>query len=560
MEEVPNARVEQLLEHLDQLQRGISLLGEENEMLRQSLGLSQEEVDNATSQKPKSASVRGTISEAKDGLLAFDHAGAHVMFVVGNLWKKASVMHGSMPSGDLSEVQDSDVDAATALRMSAQYVQSSCCRMPRIPVSPNSIPKLCWDMLGLLLICWDVFYIPLTVLDLRQVLFTDMMDWITLLFWTFDVFVSFVSGFFRQGELVMNLRAIAVNYLSTWFLVDLIVVVPDWVTTITSSDGDMTQNFKMLRAFRALRILRLLRLLKLQRLVNIAYDFISSEYAFIMIGMLRLVIFIIVLNHVIACGWYLTGKWATEVGLSRSWLTDTVNGNLLAEDKLYQYTTSLHWSLTQFTPASMEVSARNVPERVLSIAVLFFALITFSSFVGSITTSMTALRSMRADTKKQFWMLRRYLGSKKISYATRSRIIKFLEFQSAKRSAEVSVESIEILNMLSVPLQNLLQYELRKQYIEAHPFFAYLQEHMRPIMIRLTSRVLKFTAFAPEDVVFRPGEESTSLYVVQSGDMEYRIGHGVHKGQHTILQGFGWVSEAPGGGPLQALWGLRRSG
>lgn len=34
---------------------------------------------------------------------------------------------------------------------------------------------------------------------------------------------------------------------------------------------------KMIRAFRALRILRLLRLLKLQRLVNIAYDFISSD-------------------------------------------------------------------------------------------------------------------------------------------------------------------------------------------------------------------------------------------------------------------------------------------
>eukprot|EP00438_Fugacium_kawagutii_P014074 Skav204181 [mRNA] locus=scaffold903:671647:679349:- [translate_table: standard] len=169
----------------------------------------------------------------------------------------------------------------------------------------------------------------------------------------------------------------------------------------------MARNFKVLRAFRALRILRLLRLLKLQRLMNIAYDFISSEYAFIMIGMLRLVIFIIVLNHVIACIWFFTGKFAVDTGLVRSWLLDTVNGDMLAESKLYQYTTSLHWSLTQFTPASMEVSARNVPERMLSIAVLFFALITFSSFVGSITTSMTALRSMKADTKKQFWMLRR---------------------------------------------------------------------------------------------------------------------------------------------------------
>eukprot|EP00434_Breviolum_minutum_P036188 symbB.v1.2.032058.t1/scaffold3764.1/size50773/1 len=202
---------------------------------------------------------------------------------------------------------------------------------------------------------------------------------------------------------------------------------------------------------------------------------------------------------------------------------------MLAEDKLYQYTTSLHWSLTQFTPASMEVSARNVPERMLSIAVLFFALITFSSFVGSITTSMTALRSMRADTKKQFWMLRRYLGFKKVPYATRSRIIKFLEFQCAKRQAEVSVEHIQILDLLSVPLQNLLQFELRKQLLEAHPFFAHLQEHMRPIMIRLCSRVLKLTAFAPEDVVFRPGEESTSMYAVQTGTLEYRVPSSNHE-------------------------------
>lgn len=34
-----------------------------------------------------------------------------------------------------------------------------------------------------------------------------------------------------------------------------------------------------------------------------------------------------------------------------------------------RYLTSLHWSLTQFTPASMDVSARNEWERVMSILV-----------------------------------------------------------------------------------------------------------------------------------------------------------------------------------------------
>jgi len=468
-------------------------------------------------------------------------------YTVSPLWKKGSMHNVKAESVD---IEDDPGIASPQLRINVKSA-ATVLRCPSLPLSPNSVPKLTWDMAGLILICWDVFYIPLSVLDLTPVPFTIFMDYFTLIFWTLDMLMSSVSGFYIRGDLEMSMRKIWVHYLTTWFLVDLIVVVPDWITTITSSGEDMAQNLKIFRAFRALRILRLLRLLKLQRIVNIAYDFISSEYAFIMIGMLRLVVFIIVLNHVIACCWFLTGKMSHDTGLERSWLTDTPNGNMLGEDKLYWYTTSLHWSLTQFTPASMEVSARNVPERILSIAVLFFALITFSSFVGSITTSMTALRSMRADTKKQFWMLRRYLNSKKISYATRSRIIKFLEFQSAKRQAEVSQESIEILDMLSVPLQNLLQYELRKQYMEAHPFFAYLQEHMRPVMIRLCSRVLKFVPFAPEDVVFRSGEESTAMYVVQSGDVEYHAKTGSGRAPKRLEVGSnGWISEAS----LWTMW------
>jgi len=539
--ESPSVRAMHLCELLDQCRQGISLMARENETLRQELGIEdfEDAPENGESAELIKADLPVTATATipllppvrADSAASFVHSvhtdHAVERFTVAGLWKKAVASHsGSLPGGDLLDV--SATDSHDQMRISAKNA-ANLLRIPRLPISPNSGPKLVWDFIGLFLICWDVFFIPLTVLDLPKVLFTTVMDWVTLCFWTSDIAVSFVSGFYKSGELVMDMRAIAASYVTSWFVVDLIVVVPDWITSITSSDHEISQNMKMIRAFRALRILRLLRLLKLQRLVNIAYDFISSEYAFIMIGMLRLVVFIVVLNHVIACGWFLTGKFAVDTGLERSWLKDTVNGDMLAEDKLYQYTTSLHWSLTQFTPASMEVSARNVPERMLSIAVLFFALITFSSFVGSITTSMTALRSMRADTKKQFWMLRRYLGFKKVPYATRSRIIKFLEFQCAKRQAEVSVEHIQILDLLSVPLQNLLQFELRKQLLEAHPFFAHLQEHMRPIMIRLCSRVLKLTAFAPEDVVFRPGEESTSMYAVQTGTLEYRVPSSNHE-------------------------------
>merc|ERR1719223_1033147 len=92
---------------------------------------------------------------------------------------------------------------------------------------------------------------------------------------------------------------------------------------------------------------------------------------------------------------------------------------------MYKYTTSLHWSLTQFTPASMDVSARNVFERVFSIIVLFFAMVAFSSIVGSITGSMTSLRNLKNEEMKQFWLLRRYLRQRNIKKDLSERIFKY---------------------------------------------------------------------------------------------------------------------------------------
>lgn len=62
-------------------------------------------------------------------------------------------------------------------------------------------------------------------------------------------------------------------------------------------------------------------------------------------------------NHFIACGWYAVGTIDFDQG---SW-TDALRST---PSLGYQYTTSLHWSLTQFTPASMEVRRmRSCPRR-----------------------------------------------------------------------------------------------------------------------------------------------------------------------------------------------------
>merc|ERR1719210_2607181 len=115
----------------------------------------------------------------------------------------------------------------------------------------------------------------------------------------------------------------------------------------------------------------------------------------------------------IACMWFLVGKESQSAGFERSWVDSTED--YLHHHWTYQYATSLHWSLTQFTPASMDVVARNLYERLYSIAILFFAMVAFSSIVGTVTSSMTVLRGMKNDKQKSLWVLRRYLKQERIS-------------------------------------------------------------------------------------------------------------------------------------------------
>ncbi|CAE8593543.1 unnamed protein product, partial [Polarella glacialis] len=106
--------------------------------------------------------------------------------------------------------------------------------------------------------------------------------------------MSNIVGFYSQGLLVTRQRIITMHYLKTWFILDILVVCPDWFDRLTTDSGDgesdtLSQAGRALRSVRALRTLRLLRLLKLQRIQAIVYDTIDSEYAFIGLTIARLI-------------------------------------------------------------------------------------------------------------------------------------------------------------------------------------------------------------------------------------------------------------------------------
>jgi len=184
----------------------------------------------------------------------------------------------------------------------------------------------------------------------------------------------------------------------------------------------------------------------------------------------------------------------------------------MGEDPIiYKYLTSLHWSLTQFTPAGMDISARNSPERLFSIVVLFFAMIAFSSIVANITSSMSNLRNMKGDHVKQFWLLRRYLKQRGIRPPLAERIFKFLDHRIKSQSGKINQNQIPVLQNLSEALQNELNYCIMSGGLTKHEFFKKIDVEMPVTLHTLCSKMTSRT-YAEDEVVFSGGNVAKKTF------------------------------------------------
>jgi len=64
--------------------------------------------------------------------------------------------------------------------------------------------------------------------------------------------------------------------------------------------------------------------------------------------------------------------------------------------------------------------------------VILLGLVTFSSFVSSITNAMTQLRSMHSENIKQLLVFQRYISCRKISPGLAARMRRHLKYQLVK--------------------------------------------------------------------------------------------------------------------------------
>jgi len=288
---------------------------------------------------------------------------------------------------------------------------------------------------------------------------------------------------------------------------------------------------------RLIRVLRLLRIRKLQNLMALLQEQIDSEGVMIIIRLLRNVAGIIALNHFLACFWYWLG--GHDVKGYPSWIQVY---KLKSEDWLYNYLTSMHWSLTQFTPASMMVQPQNVLERGFTILLILFAMIIFSSFVSAVTNSTMRLWTLGAGRRDNLLQFRKFLRQNSISPELSFRLNRYLQFVHVAEKHVLHIKHVNLIPSLSVPLQQELKAELLMRYVDGHPLFVEINILNSQLLRKMCSECVNDKFLSRGDVLFSAGQMAQEMCFVIHGVAAYAISGDVTATTEGVYRG-NWFCE-----------------
>lgn len=407
---------------------------------------------------------------------------------------------------------------------------------------PTSPFRLLWNGLGVTAIMYDLVNLPLMLFDPEPTDFTSGLRIAMMIFWALDMPASFTTGYFdKSGSLEMRPCRIAIHYCRTWFPIDASVVMSDWIVFFLEHGNVSTQGIsqigRTLRSVRFLNVIRLLRLIKLQLFMDSFQDLLASGNASVHMNIVKIVLFLLIINHFIACCWYGVGAmdstgWVSQTGIQDDALWD-------------RYVKSYYWSLAQFGVGNVDFGPGGTTEYSFGIAVLLFALVTASSLVSSITNAMSTIRNLRSQQTVQFARVRKYLRENAVSRDLSKRIRKHVEFSFGTRHRRLAQSDVELFRYLSEPLRNELQLEIFARCFQDHSLFRKLCKVSLFTVQKVCGGALRTLCIACEDQLFCTGEEAKSAYVVREGGAIYvrrqRDGNAL---KHYHVKEQKWVAEA----------------
>lgn len=456
----------------------------------------------------------------------------------------------------------SGVDRGTLMKQAItgnDYLPRGFCRYwPALdPLSPT---LLVLDAFSVTVLMFDLTLIPYMLA--WEVAIEGFFLWFSLFtctFWSLDIMMNFSRGFQNHGESEMRPGKIVAHYLRTWFVLDISIVICDWlsISFIAASETAPT-SLKLIRFAKVGRLLRVAGLLRMIRFAKTTEELLDRyivEEVKVAFKTLSIFFAILWLTHIISCCWYFIGCCGPSDTGGR-WLELPASSGdpptFLKSNDVFKYVTAFHWAIAQITLGANDVDSTNTMERTFNILLLLLGLLFSATLVSSLSATMIDLQVQTHDKNEKLRLLRQYLRENQVDTTLAVRINKQAEHRIRKR-AKLAPGDVEALMILSTSMQAELQFSICRRHIVFHPLFR-AWSNLAPVAAQeLCYQAVGFRYLQPMDDIFLSHEESQQAYFIIKGTMSYtqdpvplmddRVVTGISV-PPTTIEPRSWLSEA----------------
>ncbi|XP_076141261.1 voltage-gated delayed rectifier potassium channel KCNH1-like isoform X1 [Alosa pseudoharengus] len=404
-----------------------------------------------------------------------------------------------------------------------QYKQET----PKTP--PHIILHYCafkttWDWVILILTFYTAIMVPYNVsFKTKQNNVTWLVvDSIVDVIFLVDIVLNFHTTFVGPaGEVISDPKLIRMNYLKTWFVIDLLSCLPyDVINAFENVDEGISSLFSSLKVVRLLRLGRVAR--KLDHYI---------EY-----GAAVLVLLVCVFGlaaHWLACIWYSIGDYEVidedhNQVRTDSWLymlaesvgtpyRFNVSGTGKWEggpSKDSVYITSLYFTMTSLTSIGFgNIAPTTDGEKIFAVAMMMIGSLLYATIFGNVTT---IFQQMYANTNRYHEMLNSVRDFLKLYQVPKGLSERVMDYIASTWSMSRGIDTEKVLQICPKDMRADICVHLNRKVFKEHPAFRLASDGC----LRALAMEFQTIHCAPGDLIYHAGESVDSLCFVVSGSLE----------------------------------------
>ncbi|KAM9804261.1 voltage-gated delayed rectifier potassium channel KCNH1-like isoform 2-T2 [Neosynchiropus ocellatus] len=404
-----------------------------------------------------------------------------------------------------------------------QYKQETPKTPPHI-ILHYCLFKTTWDWVILILTFYTAIMVPYNVsFKTKQNNVTWLVvDSIVDVIFLVDIVLNFHTTFVGPaGEVISDPKLIRMNYLKTWFVIDLLSCLPyDVINAFENVDEGISSLFSSLKVVRLLRLGRVAR--KLDHYI---------EY-----GAAVLVLLVCVFGlaaHWLACIWYSIGDYEvideeTNIVRRDSWLYQlavtvgtpyrfNASGSGKWEggpNKDSVYITSLYFTMTSLTSIGFgNIAPTTDGEKIFAVAMMMIGSLLYATIFGNVTT---IFQQMYANTNRYHEMLNSVRDFLKLYQVPKGLSERVMDYIASTWSMSRGIDTEKVLQICPKDMRADICVHLNRKVFKEHPAFRLASDGC----LRALAMEFQTIHCAPGDLIYHAGESVDSLCFVVSGSLE----------------------------------------